>query len=101
MGSFATLSYQLGKSDNNDERASISLKYGIPALAGIGVSLYCNAKLFAGTKSMLVASISGLIVNQIGSWADKMLKKHKAAKLSANNQNSDVLDLTKIDTKSA
>ena len=58
---------------------------------------------------MLVASISGLIVNQIGSWADKMLKKHKAAKLSANNQNphpvqnsnSDVLDLTKIDTKSA
>lgn len=109
LGSFATLSYQLGKSDNNDERASISLKYGIPALAGIGVSLYCNAKLFAGTKSMLVASISGLIVNQIGSWADKMLKKHKAAKLSANNQNpqpvqnsnSDVLDLTKIDTKSA
>ncbi len=109
LGSFATLSYQLGKSDNNDERASISLKYGIPALAGIGVSLYCNAKLYAGTKSMLMASISGLIVNQIGSWADKLLKKHKAAKLGVNtqnlqpaqNSNSDVLDLTKISTKSA
>lgn len=103
LGSFATLSYELGKSDNNDERASISLKYGIPALAGIGVSLYCNAKLYAGTKSMLMASISGLIVNKIGSFADKLLKKHKATKSDNNtqhnqpvqNSNTDVLDLTK------
>lgn len=109
LGSFATLSYELGKSDNNDERASISLKYGIPALAGIGVSLYCNAKLYAGTKSMLMASISGLIVNKIGSFADKMLKKHKASKSDNNSQNNqsvqnsntDVLDLTKNTQKTA
>lgn len=85
VGSFATLGYQLGKSDNNEERVSISLKYGIPAVFGIGVSLYCNAKLCAGTKSMLIASISGLILNKIGSFADSMLKKYLEQRKKVDN----------------
>lgn len=98
LGSLATLGYYLGKSDNNDERASVSLKYGIPALAGIGTSLYCNAKLFAGTKSLIIGTISTLIVNKIGTWADKRLKKYQAHKREALQQppapQNNVLDLT-------
>jgi len=95
IGSLATLGYYLGKSDNNDERTSVSLKYGIPALATIGTSLYCNAKLYAGSKSLIIGTISGLIVNKIGTYADKKLKQYKLSKKhpEANQQNS-VLDLT-------
>ena len=86
LGSLATLGYNLGKSNSNEERTSISLKYGIPAIAGIGVSLYCNAKLFAGTKSLLIGSISTIIVNKIGSWADDMLKKYRESKYGTSGQ---------------
>ncbi len=81
-GGVGILGYNLAKSDDNDQRMSISLKYGIPALAGIGVMLYCNAKLFAGTKSMLIASGSSFLVNKIGVLADDLRKKylHKTKK---------------------
>ena len=81
LGGVGTLGYYLGKSDNNDERISISLKYGIPALAGIGTALYGNAKLFAGAKSMIFGFASTWIFNRIGSFADKKLKEHKQKKL--------------------
>ncbi len=90
LGSLATLGYQLGKSDNNEQRTSISLKYGIPAIAGIGTSLYCNAKLYAGTKSLLIASISGLLVNKIGTWADDLLKKYRESKKHNSTQSNNI-----------
>lgn len=91
LGSLATLGYNLGKADNNEQRTSISLKYGIPAIAGIGVSLYCNAKLYAGTKSLLIGSISTIIVNKIGTWADDMLKKYRETKKHTAPQNNNKL----------
>ena len=110
LGSLATLGYNIGKSEDNEQRTSISLKYGIPTLAGIGVTLYCNAKLYAGTKSLLVGGLSTVVLNKIGVWADDLLKnfrqKKKEEKVATRNQavdsnitssNSDnlgVLDLT-------
>ncbi len=82
LGAVGLLGYQIGKSEDNDERLSITLKYGIPALLGqVGVTLYCNAKLFAGTKSLLMGTISGLILNRVGDFADRKLKEHKQKKL--------------------
>jgi hypothetical protein len=80
VGGLSVLGYNLVKSDNNDQRVSITLKYGIPAISAIGVSLYCNAKMLAGTKAMVVATISSFILNRIGSSADDALKKYKAQK---------------------
>lgn len=80
LGSLGVLGYQLGKSDDNDQRMSISLKYGIPALAGIGTVLYCNAKLYAGTKSLIFGTISTLIVNKLGVYIDAMRKKYVSKK---------------------
>jgi len=84
VGSLGVLGYQLGKSDNNDQRTSIALKYGFPAISGIAVSLYCNAKLFAGSKALIVGSISTWILNRIGSTADEALKKHKQRRGGVN-----------------
>ena len=90
LGSLGVLGYQLGKSDDNDQRLSISLKYGIPALAGIGISLYCNAKLYAGTKSLIIGTLSSLIINKFGVWADNIFKTYKLNQQSqANDQTGD------------
>ena len=67
-----TLAYYLGKSDNKQERVEINLKYGIPALIGIGVSLYGNARLFAGSKSLLFASLSSIVANRLGNIANSL-----------------------------
>lgn len=80
VGSVGVLGYQLGKSDNRDQRTSIALKYGFPAIAGIAVSLYCNAKLFAGTKALIIGSLSTWILNRIGSESDEYIKNYKASK---------------------
>lgn len=80
LGGLGVLGYHLGKSEDNDQRVSIALKYGIPALSLIGVSLYCNAKLYAGTKGLLIGTVASAVLNRIGSAADTMLKKHRKSK---------------------
>ncbi len=80
LGGLGVLGYHLGKSEDNDQRVSIALKYGIPALSLIGVSLYCNAKLYAGTKGLLIGTVASAVLNRIGSAADSMLKKHRKSK---------------------
>lgn len=88
LGAVGLLGYQIGKSDTSDERLSITLKYGIPALLGqVGVTLYCNAKLFAGTKSLLMGTLSGLLLNRVGEFADNQVKKHKQQKLQMAGAN--------------
>jgi hypothetical protein len=81
--SLGVLGYHLGKSKDADQRQSIALKYGFPAIAGIGVSLYCNAKLYAGSKSLIVGALSTWVLNRIGEWGDKKLKNIKAKKQPA------------------
>ena len=85
VGSLFVLGYELAKSKDFEQRQSIALKYGFPALAGIGVSLYCNAKLFAGTKSLLFGLGSTFILNRMGEVFDDMLKTKKSQK--KNNKN--------------
>ena len=77
---FLTLGYFLTKSEDNRERASVSLKYGIPAMVGIGTSLYGNAKLFAGSKSMLFGFISMLLTNKLGEITNSVLEARWAQK---------------------
>jgi len=76
LGGFGTLAYYLGKSDNGQERTAITLKYGIPALVGIGVSLYGNARLFAGSKSLMFATLSSIVANRIGTYTNNLYEKH-------------------------
>ena len=80
LGGLGVLSYHLGKSEDNEQRTSIALKYGIPALSLIGVSLYCNAKLYAGTKGLLIGTLASAILNRIGVAADDMLKHRRQQK---------------------
>lgn len=76
LTSFLSLGYFLGTSDNKKERLSILVKYGIPGLAGIGTSLYCGAKLFAGSKALLIGAASTLVTGKICSYINNLINKN-------------------------
>ena len=100
LGGLGTLGYYLAKSKDNDERVSISLKYGFPAIAGLGVSLYGNAKLFAGTKAMAIGIGSSILLGKMGSFMDKKLKEYQQSKRGLP-PNTETLAKTKKDNKVA
>lgn len=100
LGGLGTLGYYLAKSKDNDERVSISLKYGFPAIAGLGVSLYGNAKLFAGTKAMAIGIGSSILLGKMGSFMDKKLKEYQQSKRGLS-PNTETLAKTKKDNKVA
>lgn len=92
LGPLGVLGYYLGKSEDNDQRMSISLKYGIPALAGIGVTMYCNAKLYAGTKSLIIGTLSTIALNKLGVWAEHLRNKsRKSEAAQADNSQADTV----------
>ena len=68
--------YYLNKSDNKDEKYSVAIKYGIPAIGAIATSLYCTARLVSGGKSMLFGLISGWLMNKAGEIVDDTRKKY-------------------------
>lgn len=82
LTSFLSLGYFLGTSDSKKERLSILVKYGIPGITGIGTSLYCGAKLFAGSKSLLFGLASTLISGKICSYINNFINKKYSDKES-------------------
>ena len=70
------ISYGLGYAQNGEERASIVLKSGIPIVGAILTSLISATKLVSGGKSLALGAVSGLVLNQLGTVADKMRKTY-------------------------
>ncbi len=68
--------YYLNKSDNKDEKCSVAIKYGIPAIGAIATSLYCTARLVSGGKAMFFGLISGWLMNKAGVLVDDARKKY-------------------------
>lgn len=77
---FAAVAIGLGQAKNDDERASAALKYGIPAIGTVATSMLCTLKMMTAAPSLIFGAISGLIINQIGVWADDMRKAHSQTK---------------------
>ena len=89
IAGFVTLGWFLAKSDDNNRRISVSLKYGIPALTTIGTVTYANTRLFAGTKSLGLAAITGLVTGKIcGYLNDKFLAYTDKKNKTRSNQNT-------------
>lgn len=85
IASGGMIGYGLAKAKDNDERWSVTLTSGVPIIGAIGTSLICTAKLISGSKSMVIGGISGLILGQVGKFADLIRKKQ-----SKNHSNSQV-----------
>ena len=86
LGTVGTVGYFLNKSDNKDEKYSVTIKYGIPAIGAIATSLYCTARLVAGGKALLFGLVSGWLMNKAGVLVDDARKKY-SLDISLTNKN--------------
>ena len=84
--SIAAVGIGLSKADSKDERISAALNYGIPAIGAVAVSSICTLSLVAAGPSLAIGLVSGLIINKIGSFADKIRKSLNAEKQHTQGQ---------------
>lgn len=80
LASVGVVGWGLSKSKNNDERVSVSLKYGIPAVGGVLTALYCTLALMPAGPSLFIGLISGLIMNKLGEATDNARKGYNKDK---------------------
>lgn len=78
MSSAGIVGVGLLGADNHDDRVSVALKYGIPAVGAVATSLYCTLGLVSGGASLIIGTLSGLVINKIGTTLDNYIKKNKA-----------------------
>lgn len=78
--SIVPIIYALCKSKNQEERASILLKSGIPTAGAVAVTLYSTARLVSGTKSLLLGFVSGIVLSGIG----EAIHHYRKTKLKQN-----------------
>ena len=75
LGTGGVIAAGLHKAKDKDEKVSISLKYGIPAIGAVATSVYCTASLLSGSKSLIFGLLSGWAFNKIGVVVDDWRKK--------------------------
>ena len=75
IGTGGVIAAGLHKAKDNDERTTIALKYGIPAIGAIATSVYCTASLLSGSKSLIFGLLSGWAFNKVGVIVDDWRKK--------------------------
>jgi len=71
-----SLGVGLVHADDSDEKISITLKYGIPAIGGLLTSMVVTSMLVSGLKSHFVGLVSSFIMNRIGEKVDDARKKY-------------------------
>lgn len=76
LGAVGAVGYYLNKAETTDDKYSVSLRYGIPAIGAIATSLYCTARLVSGGKAMLLGLLSGWLMNKAGVVVDDARKKY-------------------------
>lgn len=77
LGSLVVVGWWLGKAENKDERISAALKYGIPAIGAVAISLYCTIGLVSGGPALLIGLVAGKGINLLGNVIDKKRKEYK------------------------
>lgn len=93
LASVGYVGYELAKVDNKDERISVTLKYGIPVIGAVVTSLYCALGLVSGGKSLIIGTLSGLAINKLGEFIDKLRKKHNKTEAVINGSTKLIGDM--------
>lgn len=77
LSSFGLIAWGVSKADNKDEKISVTLKYGIPALFGVITAVWCALGLIASGPSLLIGLVSTIPINKLGEFIDNKRKKYK------------------------
>lgn len=85
LGTGGVIAAGLHKAKDKDEKTTIALKYGIPAVGAVATSVYCTASLLSGSKSLIFGLLSGWVFNKIGVVVDNWRKKQGILTQPAKN----------------
>lgn len=69
--------YSIAKCDDKDEKISATLTTCIPLVGTFATFVYGTVKMFSGAKNLIFSGISGLLLSELGNYADKLYKKYK------------------------
>ena len=75
--SLAAVAVGLTKADDKDSRISATLKYGIPAVGSVAVTVLCTVGLVTSGPAFLIGMLSGGAINKAGTFADKKRKQYE------------------------
>lgn len=78
MMPLGAVGYGLSKADSTEEKVSVGIKYGVPIMGALAITMYCTVGLISAGPSLLIGFLSGMALNQIGTGLDEEIKKHKA-----------------------
>lgn len=90
IASLGAIGWGLSKAENNEERISIALKYGIPAIGAITTALLFTVGLVPAGPSLVLGLVAGGIINKLGEMADNARKKYKEQQPIVNIPNVDL-----------
>lgn len=82
ISSAGIVAWWLSKADDNKERVSVALKYGIPAVGAVATTLYCTLGLVSGGASLAIGLISGILISKLGVVLDNIIKKQTKQEVS-------------------
>ena len=74
LGSIAGVIIGLSVADSKETKISATLKYGIPVISSVAVSVISTVALISGMQAMMFGLATGFVVNRIGSYIDKARK---------------------------
>lgn len=86
LSSIGVVAYGLTKADNNDERISVSLKFGIPVIGAVITTLVCTVGLISAGPSLIIGLISGAAINKLGISVDNFRKRHQGKSVAKNEE---------------
>lgn len=82
VATLGIMGYGVSKADSKDQKMSVTLKYGIPAVGAVAITTLCTVGLIASGPSLLIGLVSGLAMNKLGVIADDTRKKYQEKPLT-------------------
>lgn len=79
------IGWGLAQADDNDERISAGLRYGVPAVGALSTILYCTAGLMSGGQAVLFAVLADFGIHHVGKYIDEKRKDLKKHPINLNN----------------
>lgn len=77
LASLGLIGWGVSKADTKDEKISVTLKYGIPAISGVIIAMGCTVGLIASGPSLLIGLASTIPIHMIGDAIDNVIKKRQ------------------------
>ena len=94
----ATMGIVIAADDTKNDRISTTLKLGIPLIGGIATSTAFLFLLASGGKAMALSTLTGAILNRIGSFADKQIRENQEAQAKNEQLNSIIKNVNTAST---